>query len=74
MDTVARGAGNWVEIARGRIGRAVGKQALNPIAGVWAREDNGAPNPFVCHLHGLDERTSSNSGALLRIDAGQNFG
>ncbi len=41
-------------ISRG-LGRCPGQQALNSITGIGTREENGAPNPWVCHLHASDE-------------------
>ena len=73
MDAVARCAVDRANIAGRRFGRVVGKQALDSITGIWTQEENGAPSPYVCHLHDPDGRPFSSGGAPLRIDADQKF-
>jgi len=55
MHAVTRRAGDRMQVISRGLGRCPGQQALNSITGIGTREENGAPNPWVCHLHASDE-------------------
>ncbi|MGY3443406.1 hypothetical protein [Bradyrhizobium sp. USDA 4473] len=53
MDTIASDADDLVQLVGG-LGRAVRQQSLNPVACIWARKEDGAPNRSVSHVSDLD--------------------
>ncbi|KWV54647.1 hypothetical protein AS156_06605 [Bradyrhizobium macuxiense] len=54
VDSVAGGARYRVQVVGSKLGGVVGQEALDSIARIWARKDDGAPSFSVCHVPDLD--------------------